>query len=78
MKLRVLTLSEKSDILASLDKVVSIGVQLSQEELQSWNQEIDSEDIDRKVEDDDREQCIVTTAEISTTEAIETFNKVIA
>lgn len=37
---------------------------------------IDSEVED--VEDDDQEQYIVTTAGISTTEAIEAFNKVIA
>ena len=54
------------------------GVQLSQEEIQTWNQDIGSEDIDSEVEDDDQEQCIVTIAEISTTEAIEIFNKVIA
>ena len=53
-------------------------VQLSREEIQTWNQDIGSEDIDSKVKDDDQEQCIVTTAEISTTEAIEAFNKVIA
>ena len=53
------------------------GVQLSQEEIQTWNQDIGSEDIDSEVEDDDQEQCIVTIAEISTAETIEAFNKVI-
>ena len=53
-------------------------VQLSREEIQTWNQDIGSDDIYKEVKDNDQEQCIVTTAEISTTEATEAFNKVIA
>ena len=37
--------------------------------IQTWNQDISSEDIDSEVEDDDQEQCIVTTTKISTIEA---------
>ena len=37
-----------------------------------------SQAIDSEAEDDDQEQYSVTTPEISTTEAIEAFNKVIA
>ena len=38
-----------------------------------WNLDIGSEDIDSEVEDDNQEQCIVTTVEISTTETNEYF-----
>ena len=50
-------------------QVLTDGVQLSREEIQTWNQDIGSE-----VEGDDPEQFIVTTTEICTMEAIETFN----
>ena len=53
-------------------------VQLSRKEIQTWNQDIGSKDIDSGVEDDDQEKYIITTAEISTTEAMKVFNKVIA
>ena len=54
------------------------GVQLSREKIQTWNQDIESEDIYDEVGDDDQDQCIVATAKNSTTEAIEAFIKVIA
>lgn len=82
--LSILKEKYQNDIEAPMNEVIDLvneltnGVQLSREEIQTWNQDIGSEDIDSEVEDDDQEQCIVTTAEISTTEAIEAFNKVIA
>ena len=54
-----------------------VYVSLSREEFQMRNQDIGSEDIDSKVEDNNQEQCIITTAEISTTEAFEALNKII-
>ena len=56
--------------MASLDKDTNINVQLSRREIQTWNQDIGSEDVAGKVEDNGQE--------ISTMEAIEALNKVIA
>ena len=80
MKHKLLALSEESDILASLEKRASINEEIysSREEIQTWNQDIDSEVVDSKVEDVDQEQCIVTIAEISTADAIEASNNVTA
>ena len=54
------------------------SVQLSREEIHTLNQDIGSEDIDSEVENADQGQCIVITAKIRTTEAIELVDKVIA
>ena len=80
MKHKLLALSEESDILASLEKRASINEEIysSREEIQTWNQDIDSEVVDSKVEDVDQKQCIVIIAEISTADAIEASNNVTA
>ena len=80
MKRNLLTLSEKVTFWQAWTKAQALtnDVQLSWEEIQTWNQDIGSEDIGSEVEDDAQKQCILTTAEISKTEAIEVFNKVIA
>ena len=64
--------------MASLDKDTNINVQLSRREIQTWNEDIGSEGVAGKVEDNDQDQCIVTTADIDTMEAIEALNEVIA
>ena len=73
MERKELTLSTKVTFWQAYTKAQALtnGVQFSREEIQTWNQDIGNE-----VEDDDQE-CIATTAEISTTDAIEAFNKVI-
>ena len=71
MKRKVLTLSEKVIFWQAWTKAQALtnGVSLSREEIQTWNQDIGSANIDSEVEDDDQEQCIVTTTKISTIEA---------